>query len=498
MRSLLITLIVLAPTFARGADATLKTEHFDQDPKWEGYNNHVVPKKVITVHQDFGYSATKFAGKEAGEMGGRVQRSTTPASYAAMIKAVTLDDRISASGSFAIIGSQPGAGLFFGFFNSDQPGGSGRPIGSLGMDFDFEREGGRMAVRMITSGNKSCGTFITPFLPGKFRPTPLKNDGTRYRFTLEYDPHDANDNGRFTFTLASDNHPIDPADEKLPEAHRAEALKRFPHTASFTVDVPPGLKKENATFDRFGLMNMMKAGGVATIYFDDLQVNGQAEDFSKEPGDWIGVGNRATFEDHEQTGAHNFGFSPETNHAGGEKPGEIGGGLWRSGPFAYYADPIGPLDLDHPIEARGKIKMVTAGPDSDIVLGFFNSASAKENAKGDAANFVGIHIGGPTRIGHYFSPGCVSAKGLGVKAEKGPILTPGKAFDWSLVYDPAANNNMGQITVTLGKDSVTLPLKAGQKSQGATLDRFGLFTITIGGQMVKIYLDDATYTVKQE
>jgi hypothetical protein len=242
----------------------------------------------------------------------------------------------------------------------------------------------------------------------------------------------------------------------------------------------------------------MKAGGVAMIHFDDLQFNGQSEDFAKEPADWVGVGNRATFEDHEPTGAHNFGYSAETQHSGGEKAGEIGGGLWRGGPFAYYADAVGPLDLEHAIEARGKIKMVTAGPDSDIVLGFFNSASAKEKGKGDAANFIGIHIGGPTRVGHYFSPGCANAKGVGAKAEKGPILTPGKVFDWSLAYDPAANNDAGQITVTLGKDSVALPLKPGQKSEGATLDRFGLFTITTGGQMVKVYLDDLTYTAKQE
>jgi hypothetical protein len=83
---------------------------------------------------------------------------------------------------------------------------------------------------------------------------------------------------------------------------------------------------------------------------------------------------------------------------------------------------------------------------------------------------------------------------LAAKAEKGPILTPGKSFDWSLVYDPAAHNNAGEITVTLGKESVALPLKAGQKSGGAILDRFGLFTITTGGQMVKVYLDDLTYS----
>lgn len=48
--------------------------------------------------------------------------------------------------------------------------------------------------------------------------------------------------------------------------------------------------------------------------------------------------------------------------------------------------------------------------------------------------------------------------------------------------------------VTLGSESATLALKPGQKANGANLDRFGLFTTTAGGQMVKIFLDDLTYS----
>jgi len=79
--------------------------------------------------------------------------------------------------------------------------------------------------------------------------------------------------------------------------------------------------------------------------------------------------------------------------------------------------------------------------------------------------------------------------------KQGPVLTPGKVFDWSLIYDPAANGGNGEMRVTLGEESVTLALKPGQKARGASLDRFGLFTSTAGGQMVKIYLDDLQYTV---
>ena len=472
---------------------TLKTEHFDRDPGWEGHNNRIVPEKVRLVKQDFGYSATHFAGKEAGEIGGRIQRSSVPASYAAPLAPTrTLDDKLSASGSFAVTGSQGGAGVFFGFFNSHQPGGSGRPIGSLGLDFDFEGKGGRLAVRLITCGNKSCGTFITPFLPGKFRPTPIKNDGTRYQWTLDYDPQGAEGRGRFTFTIGSDTHTTQDYGA-LPEAFEREAQARFPHTTTFSVDLPPGFKEEGATFDRFGVHNMMKSGGTVTMYFDDLHFDGQTQEFSQDSG-WIGAGNRSTFEEPEQLGAHNFGFSAKTSFAGGA-PGEVGGSLWRCGLYAYYADVVGPLSLNQRLEARGKVILVTAGPDSDIYLGWFNHA-AKDKEPAEAGHFVGIHVGGPTRVGHYFIPAFTTAKGTKGRVKQGPVLAPGTAFAWSLVYDPAANEGNGAMRVTLGTESVSLALKPGQKAEGASLDRFGLFNATAGGQMVKTYLDDLTYTAR--
>jgi WD40 repeat protein len=473
-----------------GAVDEQKSESFDKDPGWESHNNRIVPKKRMMVKQDFGYSATQFAGKGKGEMGGVIQRSTTPAYYAAKIATKTLDDKLTASGSFAITACQPGAGVFFGFFNSQQPGGSGRPIGSLGLDFDFEGNGGRLAVRLITDGNKSCGTFITPYLPGKFRPTPLKKDGTKYHWTLDYDPLAGDGNGRFTFTMRSDTHTSQDYGS-LPEKSEEEAHIRFPNTTTFTVDLTPGFRKEGATFDRFGALNLMKAGGSATMFFDDVEFNGETQDFAADP-QWIGAGNRTTFEDREQVGAHDFGFSANTAHAGGQA-GEVGGGLWRSGDYGYYADRVGPLDLKRRLEASGKVKLVVAGPDSDMFIGWFNSAS-KNQSPFDAGDFIGIHVGGPTRIGHYFNPSFAFANGARGKLDRGPILTPAKVFDWSLVYDPAANDGHGEMRVTLGKESVMLPLKPGQKNAPAKFDRFGLFTSTAGGQMVKIYLDDLKYT----
>jgi hypothetical protein len=466
---------------ADSPQSLLKIEHFDRDPGWDALNNQVVVKKVPTVRQDFGYSATKNAAKTSGELGGRVTRAIRPAAYADPIPAKTLNDHLSATGTFAITHSQSGAGVFFGYFNAMQPGGSGRPIGSLGLHMDFEGKGGRLAVRLITRENRSCGTFITKFekyrtpeLKAEMRPTPIKNDGTRYYWTMDYDPEANKGDGRFQFVLKSDS--------ANPEDFEGKV---------FSVDLPPGYRQEGATFDRFGMMNMMKAGGSTMIYFGDLYYDGKSPDLSNDPG-WPDSGNRASYEDRELVGAHNFGFSGKTSHAGGS-PGEVGGDLWRSGDYGYYADRIGPLTLDQRLEAGGRVAMVVGGPDGDMYFGWFNSTN-RETPPTAAGNFLGVHVGGPTRYGHCFTPAFNTAKGNSGKVEKGPALKPGKVYEWSLIYDSAASNGNGEIRLTLGSDTTVLPLKPGRKAEGASFDRFGLFTSTIGGQMVRIYLDDLKYT----
>lgn len=487
-------LIILPLTAALLSAAELKTEHFDHDPGWEGVNNRLVPEKPIQVKQDFGYRATQIAGATAGEIGGAVQRSTTPAYYAKEMPKLSLEDKLSMSGSFAITKSQGSSGIFFGFFNSQQPGGSGRPIGSLGMDFDFEGSGGRMAVRLITGTNKTCGTFTTPYLPGKYREAVLRNDGTRYRWSVDYDPKGAGGVGQMKITLTSTQHPFTELDAKVTGPSREEGLMRFPYTTAWTVDLSPEIRQEGATFDRFGILNMMKSGGTTHMYFGDLVLNGKAVDLTQDPG-WNGTGNHAQFEDWEVTGYHNFGYSPESQFAGGAKAGEAGGGLWRSGDFGYYADRVGPLNLDQPLEARGKVRIVTVGPDSDMNIGWFSS-EAVQNPKEevDQRNFLGIHVGGPTRIGHYFIPVAASANNRRTKVETGPIIRPGTVYDWSIAYDPTANGGLGVVTVKLGEESSTLKLTKDQRVGNAKLDRFGFSTLTSGGQMVKIYLDDVTYT----
>jgi hypothetical protein len=475
----------------------VKTESFDRDPGWDARGNRVVPGAYPTVVQDFGFSPTQVAGKAAGEMGGRVTRAAEPAFYADRIGPRTLDDRLSAAGTFALTQTTPGGGIFFGFFKAEQPAAGGRPIGSLGLHLDTERTGGRLAVRLITARNQSCGTFVTPFLPGKFRPTPLRNDGTRYHWTLDYDPAAAGGRGAFTFTVRGDApRPGELEAPDMPEAWRDEARRRFPNTTTFTVELPDGYRAGRTTFDHFGLMNMTKPGGHLTAYFDDLAYEGRAQDFAADPK-WGAAGNRATYRATEVAGAHDFGFS-NTHLAGGAGAGEAGGAFWRSDRWGYYADRVGPLTFDDRLEASGTVVLAVGAPDADMCFGWFRP---DENGPGPpapnkAGDFLGVKVGGPTRVGHYFLPAFTVDENVRGLPDRGPVLRRGTVYRWSVLYDPAANNGDGAITATLGDESVTLRLKPGQRKRAANakLDHFGVFSIGPGGQVVKLYVDDLRYT----
>ena len=482
-----LQVVILAAWTGHAAAAPVtKSESFDRDPQWEGFNNRMKPQKPTAITQDFGYSSTRFAGKKAGEAGGVIQRSMTPAFYAKRIEPKTLNDKLSASGTFALTKSGGSCGVFFGWFNEKKTGSSSRPTNSLGMCFDLEPTGGRLAVYLITANNKCWGNFVTPYIPGTYRPTPIKSDGSvRYTWHLDYDPAANSGNGRFTFTIKGDG------------AQPANFENRH-----LVVDIPAELRKDETTFDHFGMMNLLVDGGSATMYFDDLQFNGATEDFSEDPH-WDGSHNRGTFTESEPHGIQNFGFS-ETAIAGG-KPGEIGGIFWRDAKGGHYADRVGPLSLEDALEASGKVNLVIGGTDADVTIGWFHSQEkdGKESKveRTSVPNFLGVHIGGPTRVGHYFLPKVTTGTGNTMTAQAsktqpkaGPVMVQNKATDWSLAYDPKGNRGNGSIRVTLGDEPVMLDLPPGFKVQGASFDRFGMLVVPAGGHHVKVYLDDLKYT----
>src|SRR5437762_5057042 len=103
---------------AAGPGSGIRIESFDADPGWDGYRNRLEPPRPHVVRQHFGYSTTdKAGGAKAGEVGGRVQRSITPAWYAMPIEPRTLNDRIAFSGRFAVHDDESNTGTLLGLFN---------------------------------------------------------------------------------------------------------------------------------------------------------------------------------------------------------------------------------------------------------------------------------------------------------------------------------------------------------------------------------------------
>ena len=164
----------------------LKTEHFDRDPDWDGVNNRVKVEQPNPVIQDFGYSSGNHAGgKAAGEIGGRIQRSTTSAFYGMRLeKPKTLDSRLRCSGSFAATQSAGMSGLYFGWFNTKTPG--SRPYNWMGMSLNGAGKGCEVGVGYRTAGGLADGPGrVTGYGPGWYQKPKVRdihvipNDGTR-------------------------------------------------------------------------------------------------------------------------------------------------------------------------------------------------------------------------------------------------------------------------------------------------------------------------------
>ena len=464
-----------APATARlaGADGPrgVRAQSFDADPGWDGFRNRLQPTRPHVVRQAFGRRPTnKAGGKRPGEAGGWVQRSITPASYAVPVASKTLDDKLSFSGRFAVHRDDSSTGTLLGFFN-DKASRGWRTAHSLALRVDGN--GGKFWVffeygtRAWKAGCKGC------FEGEAYQTTktkPFLADGTPHDFTFTYDPAGGEGRGVITFVLDRNEYRL-----TLDEGHKAEG----------------------AAFNRFGVFNQQTTGGGMDVYFDDLVVNGEALPLDDDRG-WEGRGNHVEYEDRALRPLHDFGFSP-TKYAGGRRPGELGGLVWRDERPAYYGDAVGPFTLDQELRASGKLAFTGAGSDSGVYLGWFDSKTkrANEHAEHERAqrNLLGIMVEGPSRVGHYFRPVYRLGDGQGAAPEAGPIIRPdGAAHEWSVHYDPRGAGGRGKITVRLDDHVQAIDLPPGAKSAGTTFDRFGIVNHQVGGNHVYLYLDDVTYS----
>jgi hypothetical protein len=460
-----------------------RTEAFDKDPGWEGINNRATAPAKRSVRQDFGYSRTANAGGEPGEVGGFITAAAEPAYYARTLDLKTLNDPLTASGRLVCKGRKFHA--LVGFFNADTLNEWRTPntvaIRLLGRGDVFYAYV-EYATARWRAGGDSPGGFATVRDPKTGR-TRLRGfrTGVSHDWSIRYDPKGNQGGGAVTVTLGGET-----AVCNLAAGHRADG----------------------ATFNRFGLLPVLKsAGGGGEVWLDDVTINGARDDFARDPG-WEGYRNRREYETADVRPRFDFGYSP-TRYAGGQGAGELGGLVFRgdcreAGKLACYGDRLKPLGLDRPLRASGKVALRRGVSDSTTLLGFYHAQDSLEvnasQASGWPRCFLGVAVEGPSREGFFFYP-AYRLRGEGQGHAGGPdrprILPDGKPHDWSLEYDPEAAGGRGRMVVKLDGHAVALELRAGHRQAGARFDRFGLVTTWVDGNGQRVYFDDLTYTCEQ-
>ena len=458
-------------TTAMAQETILRSPDFRSAPNWEAKANRNPSIAEKTTTQDFGFSHTNNAGgQSSGEIGGRISRSITPATYAIPITPRTLNDNLVASGKFAVTRAEGASGVLIGWFNSTKSLGWRTPHSVV---VRLDGNGGKYWV-FFEYGTRNWKTGSGHTFEGKRYQTtktpPEPADGTIHTWQLIYDPGSNQGHGEMVFIM----------DGK-----------------TYRTSLKPSHKLDGATFDRFGLINQQTAGKGLEVYFDDLNVDGMLHDFDVDP-DWEGNGNRVKFQDKEIRPYHNFGYSSTCYASDGM--GKIGGLIWRIEEndlqnAGYYADDIGTLTMDDHLEASGTVSMIRAAADSAVLIGWFNS---KTHIGAPPINFIGVMIEGPSQIGHYFRPIYANSKDANGVSKQGPIISANaNRHNWTLEYNPRANSGTGNIILTFDDKTVSLPLKSDAKSDLAVFNRFGLLSYQRGGHYLDIYFDNLTYTAKK-
>lgn len=463
-----------------------KTENFDKDPKWDAHNNRAKDPKPMKVVQNFGYSNTARAGGKKGEIGGYLTPAAEPAHYGKVLPNFTLDDTLSASGKLKF--DKGGGHVLLGFFN-DNTANEWRTANTIALRFGGEGDVFNGYVEYATGLWRAGSTLFTTDNPAPGDPRMLfqfpAGDIT-HTWSLKYDPKGNNGGGTLTATI----------DDQM-----------------VTADLRPGHKADGATFNRFGLLNMMRHADprAGSIWIDDLRINEKDESFDRDPK-WDGFQNRRTYTTTYVRPRFDFGHS-KTHFAGGAAPGEMGGLVFRGDQqtpelMAYYGDRLEDLTLDKPLRASGKVALQQAVTDSMGLIGFFHSTKSMKTGSAQVSiapeNFLGIAVEGPSDEGFYVYPYYGSSRpdqpphtSHAQQGVRQHIFPDGKSHDWTLEYVPADADGMARITVTLDGQPYSVALPAEDKAAGARFNRFGIITTHVDGNGLKMYFDDLSYTFRQ-
>ena len=479
------TLILLLVLATSPLSAQQRQQSFDENPRWESHNSRPAIQAGRPVKQDFGFSLTHHAGGTgAGELGGVIHPAAEPAYYARRIPRKTLDDKLTLSGVVKCTGRQ--FHVVVGFFNSNTLN-EWRTPNTISLRLYGRGEIFYAYVEYATSRWRAGGDnprpfpFITDPLTGRRKQKGFTASRS-HRWSLTYDPHGNNGEGVVTAMI----------DDATAICH-----------------LDPGHKQDGATFNRCGLMTVMKHwddGG--ELWMDDITINGKSEHFDRDPG-WESFQNRRDYISTNIRPRFDFGYS-RTRFAGGRGKGELGGLVFRGDcrypdRMAYYADRLDDLSLDRPLHAAGTIALRRGVSDSTTLIGFFHATRSMEvndsQSSGTPNDFLGLSVEGPSRDGFFLYPLYRvndTSQGSASGDDRPQIFPNGRPHNWSLDYEPAGASQGGRIRVTLDKKTTVLDLGEGHRPAGARFNRFGIITTWIDGNGQHVYFDDLTYTASQE
>ena len=156
---------------------------------------------------------------------------------------------------------------------------------------------------------------------------------------------------------------------------------------------------------------------------------------------------------------------------------------------------MGRLTLDQGLKASGKVCLRAGAADSAILVGWYNSRTP---IGAPPANFLGVLVEGPSRIGHYVRPAYGTSDDIKGVLGEGPLIRPdSQPHTWTLHYDPASTGGTGRITVTLDGEAISLDVTPEARKGNAAFDRFGFLSWHRGGHLVEIYFDDLEFTASK-
>ena len=417
-----------------------------------------------------------------GEIGGLITPAAEPAYYAKPIPKRTFNDPLSAAGRLVCAGRE--FHVLVGFFNAGTLN-EWRTPNTIALRLQGRGDVFYAFVEYTTSrwraGGDNPGGFgqVRDTATGRSRLKGFASGAKAHWWSLRYDPGGNGGTGSIAVTL----------DDETAICH-----------------LDPGHKADGATFNRFGLLNVLKSADTGgEVWLDEVTVNGQRESFDHDPS-WEEFQNRRTYVTEIVRPRFDFGYG-STRHAGGQAPGEVGGLVFRgdgryTNLMAFYGDRLEALTLAKPLKASGKVSLRRAVSDSDVLIGFFHSEHSLDSGGSDAIgtprDFLGVAIGGPSREGFFFAPAYRLHNTAMKTSERGPYIYPnGVSHDWTLHYSPAAGDRDGSITVTLDCERASLALPREHQAICAHFNRFGLITTQTDGNGQHIYFDDLTYTWTQ-